>query len=175
MACPRRPCNRRKVDHNMQGNPNVIQALRAALPLEAHLNLQYRMNARLLRFQGIKKAACKFSQFADDAHSWLKCVTDQLLFLSDEAGDATAAYQIDPVANPLSVTELLEGALDLEMAICRKYEENIQTAMGALDDETRNKFEHLIKWHHDHVRWIEKKIRNVMEYGEAEVILAGKL
>jgi len=159
----------------MQGNTNVIQALRAALPLEAQINLQYRMNARLLKFQGVKKASCRFMGFADEAHDFLEAITDQLLFLSDEAGDATAAYQMAAVTNPLTVTEMLEEALALEMAVSTHYETSIPVCVASYDDETRNLFEHLIKWHHGIVRWLEKKLRNIATYGEEEVILAGKL
>lgn len=160
----------------MNGNPAVVKLLQAAIPGEAHLNLQYRMNARLLKFEGISKASKTFSKFAGDQHDFLKAVTDQLLFLSDDpASKATAAYQPAGIAEPKSITELLESSLGFENAICAQYEQGIPVATAARDDETRNLFEHLIKWHHDHVRWLEKKLRNIAKYGEDQIVLSGKL
>ena len=158
----------------MNGNPQVIQVLQMAMAAEAQLNLQYRLNTRLLKFEGVKLARKKFRKFADDAHEFLRAVSDQLLFLSGDQ-DGTAGYLPPAVLQPPNVTVLLEQALSLEMSICTQYENGIPLATEVRDDETRNLFEHLIKWHHDHVRWIEKKLRNIRKYTEDEVILAGKL
>ncbi|SRR5216684_318462 len=152
----------------MRGNPTVIKNFQDALPLEAHLNLQYRMNARLLRFDGLKKLGNKFTGFADDAHSWLKAVTNQLLFLS---GDGTGSpYQPAPVGQPGSVTAIITDSLAMVVQICDLYETNVVTASAAKDDLSRNLWEHLIKWHRDHQQWFEKQLRLIATLTEKDYI-----
>lgn len=147
----------------MKGNLDVIKALQAAAAQEAHLNLQSRLDARSLKFMGVKKLACKVKKIGDNSHCYLKKVTDRILFLG---GDPS--YEIAEVAEQKSVTDLLKNTLALEMAIVEPYEQNIQTAMKALDDTTRNLFEHLLKWHEAEVGWIEQQLRLIDGLGEAE-------
>lgn len=147
----------------MKGNLDVIKGLQAAAAQEAHLNLQYRLNARSLKFMGLKKLTCKMKTFGDGAHCFLKKVTDRILFLEGDPG-----YDAAPVVEQTSVTALLQNALALEMAIVAPYEQNIQTAMKALDDTTRNLFEHLLKWHQEHIGWLEQQLRLIDGLGEAE-------
>lgn len=147
----------------MKGNLDVIRALQAAAAQEAHLNLQYRLNARSLKFMGLKKLTCKMNKLGSGAHCFLKQVTDRVLFLEGDPG-----YEIEPVVEQTSVTDLLKNALALEMAVVQPYEQNIQTAMKALDDSTRNLFEHLVKWHQHHVGWLEQQLRLIDGLGEAE-------
>ena len=149
----------------MQGNVTVVQTLRAALPAEAHLNLQYRMDARLAKFQGYKKIAKKFSRFGDDTHYFLKRVTEQLLFLSGDGGEPTTEYTMPGIAEPPTVPAMFDAALAAERSICMAYENAIPVCVAALDDETRNLYEHLVKWHHDIVRWLEKQQRVIAEIG----------
>lgn len=147
----------------MKGNLDVIKALQTAAAQEAHLNLQYRLNARSLKFMGLKKLTCKMKKFGDGAHCFLKQLTDRTLFLEGDPG-----YDVAPVVEQTSVTDLLKNALALEMAIVQPYERNVQTAMKALDDTTRNLFEHLLKYHQHHVGWLEQQLRLIDGLGEAE-------
>jgi bacterioferritin len=147
----------------MKGNLNVLAALKAAAAQEAHLNLQYRLNTRSVKFMGLKKLTCKLDKFGDNAHRFLKLVTDRNLFLG---GDPS--YDVAPVVEQTSVTELLKNALALELAIVSPYEQNIQTAMKALDDTTRNLFEHLAKWHQKQIGWLECQLRLIDGLGETE-------
>lgn len=147
----------------MKGNLDVIRVLEVAAAEEAHLNLQYRLNARSLKFMGLKKLTCKMKKFGDGAHDFLKMLTDRILFLGGDPG-----YDVAPVVEQTSVTALLNNALVLEMAIVEPYEQNIQIAMKALDDTTRNLFEHLLKWHQRHIGWLEQQLRLVDGLGETE-------
>jgi bacterioferritin len=147
----------------MKGNLDVLAALKAAAAQEAHLNLQYRLNTRSVKFMGLKKLTCKLHKFGDNAHRFLKLVTDRNLFLG---GDPS--YDIASVVEQTSVTELLKNALALEFAIVSPYEQNIQTAMKALDDTTRNLFEHLTKWHQKQIGWLEQQLRLIDGLGETE-------
>lgn len=149
----------------MKGNPEVLASLKAAMAAEAHLNLQYRLDARSLRFIGVKKTAKHINKFGDDAHDFLKCVTDRTLFL---AGDPS--YGIAPVVEQKTVTALLQNELALEAAIVAPYETAVQTAQKALDDTTRNLFEHLLKWHEQNMLWLQTQVNLIANIGEGEYI-----
>jgi bacterioferritin len=152
----------------MQGSPEVLAALQFAISAEAHLNAQYRLDWRSVKFMGAKKIAKKLHKFGDDAHDWVKKATDRLLFL-----EGTPDYTMTRVSEaegetPLTATFTVE--LGLEMAIVGPYEEAIQTAMKALDDTTRNLFEHLIKFHQLHIAWLETQLRLIGTMGEPDYV-----
>lgn len=149
----------------MNGNLSVISDLQTAAAAEAHLNLQYRLDQRSVKFMGVKKLARHLCRYGDDAHEFLKCVTDRILFLG---GDPS--YAIEKISEQKTVTDVLKNELTLELAIVQPYEQAVQTAMQALDDTTRNLFEHLLKWHQQHVGWLEQQIRLIDGLGEAEYI-----
>jgi bacterioferritin len=151
------------------GNPKVVSDLQSALASEAHLNLQYRMYQRLLKFMGAKKLAPKMHKFGDDTHDWLKAVTDQVLFLGGKP-----AYTILPVAPADTLTDILANALTAEMATVQPYEQAIETARLAFDDATRNLYEHLRKWHNGHIGWLMTQLNLIKGIGEEEY-LAEKL
>ena len=153
----------------MKGNSEVIETLAAALPLEAHLNLQYRRDWRNLKFRGLKKLARKVRGLGSDAHDWMKQVDDRLLFLG---GDD--AYEIPAITDQPTVTAMFENELALEMAKLAPYEANIQICMKAFDDGSRNLFEHLVKWTQKHVAWLETQLSLIKYLGESEY-LAEKL
>ena len=156
----------------MQGNPQVIANFRQALPLEAQLNIQYRMDLQLIKFLGAKKLAGKFHKFGDDAHDWMKAVTKQILFLTGDR--ATEGYQMGPIVEPPTLTALFEDSLSREARICDLYETFIPVAMNALDDQSRNLWEHLIKWHRTHQLWLEQQLAIITALNEREY-LAEKL
>jgi len=56
------------------------------------------------------------------------------------------------------------------MAILTPYEASVKIATTALDDTTRNLFEHLLKWHQKHVAWLEIQLRLIANLGEKEYI-----
>ena len=134
----------------MTGSPDVITALQFAIASEAHLNLQYRLDWRTAKNTGVLKVACKLHEFDGDAHTYLSKVTDRCEFL-----DGDPSYSIGEIIKPSTLTDMFKNELGLEMALLSPYEKAIQTCVRALDDGTRNLFEHLIKWHQKHVKWLE--------------------
>ncbi len=154
----------------MKGSPEVIKTLQAALAQEAHLNVQYRHDWRIVKFMGVKKVACKIKDLGDDAHCFMKKVADQVLFL----GGGTS-YSMGPITDQPSLTAVFENQLKLEMAIIEPYEQAVQTAMQALDDTTRNLFEHLLKWHQEHVGWLEQQLQLIQTVGGEAEYIAEKL
>lgn len=149
----------------MKGSPEVIAALASALAEEAHLNMQYRKDWRVVRFMGAKKTARKLKRFGCDAHAWQKKVTDRLLLLGGEP-----QFDMDPVTVQRNLTETFKNELALEMAILAPYEQAIQISMKAFDDGTRNLFEHLIKWHQGHVGYLEQQLTLIAGLSEAGYI-----
>ena len=138
----------------MTGNSEVVKALQAAAAAEARLNLQYRLDSRSLKFMGVKKVAKKAKKFGDDAHSFLKQVTDRVLFLG-----GNPSYIAAVVTEAPTFTAVIENELALELGIVQPYEQAVQLAAKALDDTTRNLFEHLLKWHQKHIAWLERQVR----------------
>ena len=150
----------------MTGNPEVIVALKNALVAEAHLNIQYRHDWRVVKYMGVKKVARCLKHKGSDAHSWMKQVADRILFLG---GDTN--YTVGSIVDSSTLASTFQHELDLELAIVQPYERYVQVAMQALDDTTRNLFEHLLKWHQGHIGWLEQQLRLIsMVGGEAEYI-----
>lgn len=149
----------------MKGNPQVIKALQAAAAQEAQLHLQQRLDHRSLKFMGVKKVSKKIQGMAESSHDFLRYVVERVLFLE---GDPS--YQIGKISEQSSVTTLLQNELALHMAIVQPYEAAVQTAMKALDDTSRNLFEHLLKWHQKQIGWLEQQLRLIQALGETEYI-----
>lgn len=146
----------------MEGNLQVIETLKAAMVIEGHLNLQYRLDWRAVDLMGGKKIAKHLKHFGHDAHEWLRKVTDRLIFLGGDPG-----YSIPAIVQASTLTETLQNELDLEMAAVKPYEEAVQIAMKALDDTTRNLFEHLLKWHENrHIMWLEQQLALIKGFDE---------
>lgn len=154
----------------MKGSPEVIKALQAALAQEAHLNIQYRHDWRIVKFKGVKKVACKIKELGTGAHCFMKKVADRTLFLG---GDTN--YTLAPITDQASLTAIFQNELKLEMAIVEPYEQAVQTAMKALDDTTRNLFEHLLKWHQQHIGWLEQQLQVIEDVGGEGEYIAEKL
>lgn len=154
----------------MNGNAKVIAALQAALALEAHLNIQYRHDWRVIKFQGVKKVASGVKDLGCAAHRFMKKVADRILYL----GGGTS-YTVGAITDQQTLTEILQNELSLEMAIVAPYEQAVQTSMQALDDTTRNLFEHLLKWHQQNIAWLEQQIRLIETLGGEAEYIAEKL
>ena len=146
----------------MKGNPEVVAVLQSALALEATIHLQYGTDARCLREVGLKKNAKKAAGFGGDSGKFLGMVEDRVLFL-----EGSVAYAPAPVLDSASVTAMLQRELGLEMAIVAPYESAVVVAQQALDDTTRNLFEHLLKWHQEHVDHLERELGLITKLGEA--------
>ncbi len=154
---------------SFQGDAAVIKTLQEALPREASMNLQMRHDWRSLKFRGLKKLAKHFHKLGTHAHDWMKAVDDRLLFLGGEDG-----YSIPPIIEPATVTAMMQNALDMLLAKIAPYEDNIQIAMNAKDDTTRNLFEHLLKWSEKDVAWLQTQL-SLIEALSEPVYLAEKL
>jgi bacterioferritin len=151
----------------MKGDSKVIAGLQAALPLEATLQLQYQADARMLKEMGLKSLGSKASDHGDAARGFLDQLMKRLLFFQE-----SVAYAPDAVEDRSDISSLFAGELALEMAVVTPYEQQIRVATAALDDTTRNLYEHLLKWHQGHVKNIERQMALLDKLGEQGYISA---
>lgn len=152
----------------MKGAPEVVTLLNEAVSLEATLNEQCRLDARSIRYLGLNGLRKKYEKFGCDVSDWRRDLIDRIYML-----DGTPDYKVDSPVERSSITELFTATHDFEVKICGIYEKDIQIAMRAFDDNTRNMFEHFIKWHQNwHIAWFEKQLRLIGAIGEAGYIAA---
>lgn len=150
----------------MKGNPQVISDLNAALAMEATLNEQYRIDERGLKFIGIKCLSNKIYQFGNDISDYRRDMLDRVYFLG-----GIPDYDIVSPEDRGSVTQIFQNELDMENAVVTAMQAWLINAMNARDDNTRNLYEHWIKWHeNDHILWLEKQLKLIDAIGEAEYI-----
>jgi bacterioferritin (cytochrome b1) len=150
----------------MNGSPTVIATLVAGVAGESMLNLQYRLDARILRFVGVKKLAKKVNTFGDGCSDYRQMMTDRIKLLGGDAGYSLSGA----ISEQESVTALFQKELAMEMALINPYEAAVATATKEADDTSRNLFEHILKWHQKQVRWIEEQLR-LIALGESDYIL----
>jgi bacterioferritin len=150
----------------MKGSPEVIATLQKAASMELAIEVQYHLDKRDLRYQSLKKLASKFATFGEDSECYLKEITDRIFFLG-----ADPEYLPAGATTRTSVTEILQRSLDAETAIVTAYNEWAILAAEFKDDNTRNKFEHWIKWHEDeHIDWLERQLAQISEISELEYV-----
>lgn len=151
----------------MKGDPQVIENLQAAASLEANLASQYLLDQRFLKDLGLH--GMKAGSRRKLAKHILKCILDRILFLGGTP--ALETESIESAAPASSVTSLLQNELRLETALLTSYQDWLTQAMEAKDDNTRNLFEHWIKWHEDdNVDFIEEQLEQISRIGEAAFI-----
>ena len=154
----------------MKGNPKVIAAIQNQIPLELALSAQYHLDASTLKNLGLCKLPRKIAALGEDCEEYVKKLSDRLLF-SIPTGIAVsmAAQTAD------GLTAMFQAALDAEAEIVTAYNSAAVTALEAKDDNTRNLFEHLIKFHEqsnagkrggNHIDWLQRKLAQIGEYGE---------
>lgn len=138
----------------MTGNPEVIAALRSLLALEAHLNIQYRHDWRLIKFMGVKKTAHKIKDLGDKAHCFMKILSDRILVLGGRMD-----YIVGSITDQTTLTAIFQNELQLEMVLVQQGRQAIQTAVAAGDEDTAEKLRHIEERHEDAVGWLEQQLR----------------
>ncbi len=151
----------------MKGDPKVIKGLQAALSFEATLQLQYQADVRMLKAMDLNSLAARSSDYAGETHGFLDKLMKRLIFFGQ-----SVAYSPDPVEDRSDVAALLAGELQLEMAVIEPYEQQVEVARLAYDDTTRNLYEHLLKWHQQHVEKLEREQSLLDKLGEQEYVSA---
>lgn len=161
----------------MKGNPEVIATLQKAIPLELALSAQYHLDTVKLKNLGFKGFAGKFDKFGEECEHSVKVISYRLQFFDTNpvysTGD-TAAKTAD------GLTEMFQGALESEVELTAFYNDAAIQAQAAKDDNTRNMYEHLIKFHEQnhtgkrgggHIYWLQKKLAQIAKFSENEFAL----
>jgi bacterioferritin len=150
----------------MKGDPKVIETLMAAASMEAALVMQYILDRRDLRFQGLDHLASKIGGFSKDSRGYLDEITERVLYLGGDPEYGAAESTI-----AATITEMFQRALDAETALVAFYNDAAIEAMNAKDDNTRNKFEHWIKYHEDsQIDWLSRQLAQISSMSEAEYV-----
>lgn len=145
----------------MKGSPVVIDLLMQAATMEAALVTQYHLDKVDAKFQRLKCVAKKLSEFGEDCESYLKEIDQHIFFLG-----GSPAYSGGSASTSATITELYTRALACEVALVTAFNEFAIVCMNAKDDNTRNKFEHWIKWHEDnHIDWLEGQLASIEALG----------
>ena len=152
-----------------QGSPAVIANLLEMLAAEYNLNLQYRMNARTLKYIGLDKMVGKMKKYADRAHCFYILVTDRLLVLG-----AKPKVNVGSIGEYDSVTDLFKASLDAEQALCNLAITGIQTAVANSDECTAEKLRHIEERHERQASWFAQQLTLIASLGEA-IYLSEKL
>ena len=157
----------------MKGDPKVIADLQKFLAMEIQLSAQYALDARTLRDLGLKSLGKRICNFGDDCEDYVKKLSKRLLFFGVKPEySLTLTVQTND-----NLTGMFQAALDAEAEIVAAYNDAAIVAMNAKDDNTRNLFEHLIKFHEmnhsgktggAHIDWLQRKLAQIAEYGEKE-------
>jgi len=141
------------------------------------LHNHYQLGKRKLKHFGIDCVGDKLGKFQHECHSHINKVIRRAMFLGDE--DFT--YKVSPsIKSPDSLTPILEDLLTKETELVEAMQGYLAQAMDVKDDNTRNLYEHLIKWHEDEWRgssgkapidYLEQKLAQIKSVGEKEFIL----
>jgi bacterioferritin len=154
----------------MKGDPKVLDCLEQAATFEAHLVLQYKLDARSLKDMGLKKLAKCAKKWRKQPDSFLKQITDRILFL-----EGSPEYDGGKVADHTTVTELLQDELALEVAIIEPYEKFVVVCQQELDDTSRNLFEHALKAHEYNIEDIERELSLIKKVGGEAAYIAARI
>lgn len=146
----------------MKGDATVIKNLFAAASLEANLAEQYRVDyiaMDLVEAKLLKKLFCKYYS---DTEDYLEQLLTRLAYF-----DQNPAYSAGDVEGPgEDWFSTIDGALKSEVTIVETYQGYCKQAWDVMDDNTRNIYEHLIKWHEGHIAKLEKHVDKRKRLGD---------
>lgn len=156
---------------------SVIKNLSETAGMLQDLHNQYQLGKRKMKHTGIDCIGNKLGKFQHSCHKHLNKVIRRAMFLGDE--DFT--YKVSPsVRSPDEIEAILQELLTQELDLVEKLQIYLKQAMTADDDNTRNLYEHLIKWHEDEWRgssgkapidWLEQQISLIKKFGVKEYLL----
>jgi bacterioferritin (cytochrome b1) len=137
----------------MQGNPDVLKALVSMLGMEAHLNIQYRHDWRVVHEIGAKGTAHKIKKLGKRAHEFMVILADRVLDL-----DGETEYTVGAITEQSTLTEVFQNELKLEQGLATVGIANIQLAVANGDEATAEKLRHIEERHEDDAVWIERQL-----------------
>src|SRR5579863_9175801 len=148
----------------MKGNATVIANLLDAAAGEAHIALQLRLDAQVLKAFGTKSLGSKLKGMASTAHDILHGKPEGIVWRLLSFG-VEAQYDAGTATAGKPVIAILKNAMALISDLTQKYEGYAKQAWDASDDETRNNYEHYIKRHHQSILWLERQLALITALG----------
>ena len=145
----------------MKGNPQILDALNRALPIELTAINQYFCQAKMCQNWGFMKLGAKHYEESMGEMKHAEKLIDRILFL--EGTPEIARYDVIRVGS--DVKEQLENALALEKNASKTYNEGVVIAVADKDSASKNIMEQIIRESEDSVDWLEAQLDLINRLG----------
>ena len=154
----------------MQGSPEIIEFLNAALTAELTAINQYFAHAKICENWGWKRLAAKFREEAIEEMHDAEKLMERILLLEGMPN----LQRLGSVRVGETVVEQLQLDRELEEAAVQRYRQGIALSLEQGDSGTRELLEHLLVGEELHLDWIETQQHVISEIG-AEMYLQAQL
>ena len=154
----------------MQGSPEVIEFLNAALTAELTAINQYFAHAKICENWGWKRLAAKFREEAIEEMNDAEKLMERILLLEGMPN----LQRLGSVRVGETVVEQMQLDRELEEAAVQRYRQGIALSLEQRDSGTRELLEHLLVGEELHLDWIETQQHVISEIG-AEMYLQAQL
>ena len=154
----------------MQGSPEVIEFLNAALTAELTAINQYFAHSKICENWGWKRLAAKFREEAIEEMNDAEKLMERILLLEGMPN----LQRLGSVRVGETVVEQLQLDRELEEAAVQRYRQGIALSLEQRDSGTRELLEHLLVGEELHLDWIETQQHVISEIG-AEMYLQAQL
>jgi bacterioferritin len=147
-------------EKRMRGNKNVIAALNEALKEELTAVNQYFLHAEMCENWKYERLSKFIKKQSIDEMKHAEKIMERILFL-----DGTPSMEPLPVKIGANVKQQLESDLGLEINAVAMYNRDVQIAVEAGDNGSRELFDQLLKDEEEHVDWLEAQLHQIGEIG----------
>ena len=154
----------------MQGSPEIIEFLNAALTAELTAINQYFAHAKICENWGWKRLAAKFREEAIEEMHDAEKLMERILLLEGMPN----LQRLGSVRVGETVVEQMQLDRELEEAAVQRYRQGIALSLEQGDSGTRELLEHLLVGEELHLDWIETQQHVISEIG-AEMYLQAQL
>lgn len=145
----------------MQGDPQIIDALNAALTIELTAINQYFCQAKMCKNWGYNKLAAKHYHESMGEMKHAEMLIDRLLFL--EGVPEIARYDVIRVGT--NVQDQFEHDLKLEMKGVQAYNAAVDLCIKVKDGGSRELMERILVESEEHVDWLETQLGVIKDIG----------
>jgi bacterioferritin (cytochrome b1) len=151
----------------MKADATVVANLQAGASLECALQLQLHLDVRELKDIEMYDFAHKVDGWGECSEWIVKRISKRLiLFRVDPDYDGGK-----PKAITTSLTAILQNELKMEQNVHDQYEDFCQQARAAKDESTAHDWKDYIHVHEKRIGWLERKLRQIDNFGENEYAL----
>ena len=145
----------------MQGNPQIIDALNAALTIELTAINQYFVQAKMCKNWGFEKLGRKHYEESIGEMKHAEKLIDRIIFL--EGVPEIARYDVIRVG--VDVKEQFEFDLKLETKGVNAYNDAITLAAQLKDNGSRELMNEILVDSEEHVDWLETQLNLIATVG----------